>query len=301
MSILTFLESWLKEKSIPVIYILSVLYLFLIDIIILLLLGYQPRDILFLVDIEKIVLFNTFIIIVFTLIYLMIKKHLIASATIAFLLTISYAMYYNEDSDKYLDITLYIFGFIVLLAFNIYKVVVEPWLDTLWKLSIANVFIGFLFTTMIIIFIDGNIFQWNSLIKNNTKIELDRTHNPFLVVKPKSFSPIYLQELNQDLKLFTNSTFVKKLSKQFYIQDNVNNQNFVLVPHNGRVINNKPITIYYYDVENIKNIFILNPTTCDKDGKCELQTLITKAVNKNDSSKGYQLISDYTNVVQIEG
>lgn len=301
MSILTLVESWLKGKSIPLIYLVGIVYLFSIDIVILLLLGYHPKDILFLIDIQKIVLLNTIIIISFVLLYLMIKKHLIASTMIAFILTAVYARYNNIDLDSHFDIVFTLFVILFVLVFNVYEYFERLVLDTLWKLNVFNIFIGFLFATITVMLINYNMSQWNSLIENNNKVELNRLATPLLVIKPKSFNTLNLQELNQDLQLLVNSTYRDNFSKQTYRQDDISNENVVLIPHDGTLKNNKAITIYYYDMDDIKNIFILDPSTCDKDGVCELQTLITRAINKNDISKGYQLISDYKHLVQIEG
>jgi hypothetical protein len=299
MSLIDSIHSWLKENSIPIIFIIGALYLFFIDIIVVFLLGYQPKDISYLVDVERIIFFNTVIITVFTILYWMIKKRLVSTFTIIVLSSVAYALYFNQEADKYLDVILFIIGFITLLAFNIYKTMIEAWYDdSLWKLSIANVIIGFLLTAFIVIFINNNISKWDNIIKNDTKLQFDKTTNPFLIINAKSFNPVYLQELNQDLKLFVNPTFAKRNFNQFDTKDD-ENKDFVLIPHNDKLINYTLVTTYYYNVEDIKNIFILNPSTCNKNGECELQTLITKAINKNDTSKGYRLISNYKHIVKI--
>lgn len=300
MSVITLLQSFLKEKSIPIIYLVGILYLFSIDIIVLTLLSYHPRDFFYLLDIQKIVLFNTIIITFFIILMMMIRKHLIASTTIIVILAIFYAMSHNLNINDFLNPIIVLLAFLVAIVFNVYKVWIEPWLDNLLKISIANAIIGFFIASIITTYINGNIARWDDVIMYDDKIILDRTPTPFLIIQPKSFNPIYLQNLNQDLKLFVNSDFAKSFSEQIYEQDEITDRDFIIVPHNGIIINNNPITIYYYNIEDIKNIFIINPKTCNKDGKCILKTLITKAINKNDVSKGYQLISEYSHEIELK-
>ena len=300
MSVITLIQSFLKEKSIPIIYLVGVLYLFSIDIVVLILLGYYPKDFFYLLDVQRIVLFNTIIITFFTILMIMIRKHLIASATIIIVLASLYAMSNNLDVNNFLSPILILFVFFVALVFNAYKVWIEPWLDNLLKLSIANGLIGFFIALIMFVYIDGNIAKWNDAIIHDDKIILDKTPTPFLIIQPKSFNPIYLQNLNQDLKLFVNSDFAKSFLEQTYEQDEITDKDFVLIPHSGTIINDNPITVYYYNIDDIKNIFIINPKTCNKDGKCILKTLITKAINKNDASKGYQLISEYSHEIELK-
>jgi len=91
----------------------------------------------------------------------------------------------------------------------------------------------------------------------------------------------------------------KKLSEKIYKQDITNKENFILIASNDTIINHKPITTYYYDNDNIKNLFIINPNSCNKN-ICQLHTIIAQQVNKNDISKGYTLISEYTHKVDLE-
>lgn len=301
MSILTLLESWSKNKAIPIIYLVGILYLFLIDIVVVIQLGYEPKDISSLINIEKILLFNTFIITIYAIFALTLKKHLIVTATIVFFLTAMFATSHDLDFQNYFSTVAMIVLFIIIIVFNVYKNFIEPWIDdSLWKIISVNLFFGVIIAFMTIIYVDKSIYKWDAVIKTNNKLELNRASSPFLILEPKSFNTIYLQELNQNLKLFVNSKFIKNFSKQLYIKDNVNNQNFVVIPNDDTVINNMPITVYYYNVGNIKNIFIINPNTCNKKGECELQTLITKAVNKNNVSQGYQLIANYTSIVYMK-
>jgi len=301
MSTLTLLQSLLKGKSIPIIYLVGILYLFSIDIIVFLLLGYHPKDIFYMIDIQKIILINTIIITFFVLFAVMVKKHLIASASIVFILTVLYAIFHNSNIEEYFNIVVLFFVLFSMLVFDFYKVWIETFFDTLVKLAIANITIGLLLTSIIVVNISYNIESWNTLINNNNnnKIELKKYIAPFFITGTKSFNSTYLQELNYDLKVFSNSSFTKKLSEKIYKQDITNKENFILIASNDTIINHKPITTYYYDNDNIKNLFIINPNSCNKN-ICQLHTIIAQQVNKNDISKGYTLISEYTHKVDLE-
>lgn len=302
MSVLTLLESLSKEKSIPIIYLIGIIYLFSIDITIFFLLDFQSKDILYLLDIQKILLFNTVLITFFIVFSILIKKHFISITTMVFILTLFYAVYNNQEPDTYLKGVLIIFLIVSMLVFNIYKIWIEEhWLNNFKILTIANIIIGILITIIYVMFINSHISQWQNITLNEKKIELNREVTPHILIEPKSFNPVYLQELNQNIKLFTNLNLINKISNMIYKEDDINNKNFILIPHNDSKINNTFITTYYYDVNDIKNIFILNPNTCKKNKECKLEIFITKAINKNDISKGYQLISNYTHTVKLKG
>lgn len=297
MTLLSSLQDWIKNKYIPIIYLILILYLFLIDFIVLILLDYQPKDITYLIDIDKIMYFNAFIITVFLLINFLVKKHFIATLTIIISLLSIYDFYFDKNMDNYIRVSTIIIIFMALLSYNVYKDNIESFFDDKpLILVIANIVIGLLISILIAICINNNLYNWNTII-GNTKLEFNKKISPHLIINTKSFNPIYLQKLNQDLKLFVNPTFIRKNLKQFYIKDN--NKKFIIIPYDNKIINDLPITVYYYNVKNIKNIFIINPSTC-ANMKCELQTLITKAINKNDFSKGYQLISNYKHSVKIK-
>ncbi|WP_428737414.1 hypothetical protein [Sulfurimonas sp.] len=295
-AILNFLESTFKEKSLPLIYLVAVLYLFSIDIVVLILLGYQTKDIFYLLDMQKIILLNTIILTSFTMLMVMIKKHFIATSTIVILLAVFYAMSYDLDINDFLNPIIFLYAFFVALAHKAYDNWVLPWIDdNLLKLSFVNAMIGLIIATLTALYIDKNLDQWNNAKLEDGKIVLNRTSTPWFIVQPKSFNPIYLQSLNQDLKLFVNSNFAESFSQQIYKQDEIIDSDFIYIPHDGSYINNNIITIYYYNIDDIKNIFFIS----DKNGKTILHTLITKAINKNDMSKGYQLISEYSHEIKL--
>jgi len=71
------------------------------------------------------------------------------------------------------------------------------------------------------------------------------------------------------------------------------------VPYDNFQFKGYFFTVNYYDVGDIKNIFIINPATCNTN-ECELHTLILKRRNKNDVTKDYNLISIYTKKVLLD-
>ena len=298
MDTLKIIENLKKIQLIPTLFLSIVLYLFLIDIIIAMLLGYSPRDYLYLIDIKKVIYINTIVLIFFILIGIIIKKSFIASAVAVSIFTLMYAIYYDLEIEKLFNVMIFLFFFIAALSFNAYDKFVEHFADELWIKILISGLASLFMSIFFIGLISNNLNNWQIIEFQNNKINIIKPITPHTILEAKSLNSAHLQNLNQNLKIYMNSQLSNKLSKQIYEVELSNNQDYLLIPYDGLQSNNYEVTSNYYDVNDVKNIFIINPNSCNKN-KCELHTLITKQVNKNDLSKGYQLISEYTHEVDL--
>lgn len=296
---LKIIENLKKIQLIPTLFLSIVLYLFSIDIITAMILGYSPKDYLYLIDIKKVVYINSAVLILFTLIGIIIKKSFIASAIAVSILTIIYALYNGLEIEKLLNVMAFLFFFVAALSFNVYDKAVDHFVDKPWNKVLISSIASILMSVFFMQFISNNLNNWKIIEFHNSKIEITKPITAHTLIEAKSLNSTHLQSLNQNLKVYMNSQLSYKLAKQIYGIDLVNSQNYILIPHDGSQSGNFEVTSNYYDVNDVKNIFIINPNSCHKN-KCKLHTLITKQVNKNDISKGYQLISKYTYEVELK-
>jgi hypothetical protein len=298
MTELKVLESLKNIKAISTFYLFMILYFFSIDIITAKYLGYYTKDLLFLIDIQHVVYITSSMLLIFVIIGLIVKKSLIASFTVVAIFIMLYMPNHGSDWEYAFKILIAILLLIVVLVHNIYDEYIISFLeDNILYLNAARVFIGIVIGLLIYVQIKHSTNNWK-VFKFKDKVELRHPITPNIIFESKSFNPIHLQSLNQNLKVFANQEIINNLSKKIF-ETNKKDKDFFLVPYDNYDLKKYKLTVNYYDNKDIRNIFIINPNTCITN-QCELHTLIVKQIHKNDISKGFNLISKYTNKVSLD-
>jgi len=205
-----FLDSINNIKLIPTLYLFMILYFFSIDIITAKFLGYHAKDIFLLIDIQKVIYTTAMMILFFSLIGLMVKKSLIASITVVIIFTVLYAPNYNTSIEDAVNIVGTIFILVVILAYNFYDKIISYFDDNGLILNSIRIGISLFIGIFIYLQISTNINNWKVFKFKNNKVELKQFITPRIIFEPKSLNPIYLQSLNQSLKVFVNHKFLKR-------------------------------------------------------------------------------------------
>ena len=295
-----FLDSINSIKLIPTLYLFMILYFFSIDIITAKYLGYAAKDIFLLIDIQKVIYTTSIMLLFFSIIGLIVRKSLIASIAVVFMFTILYAPNFNFNFEDAFKVVGAVFMLVVILTYDLGNKFIEYFDDNELKGNGIRIFVSLFLSLIIYLQIDNNIKNWQGFKFNNvnSKVQLKKSITTNIIFETKSLNPIYLQSLNQSLKVFASQNILNKISEQIF-EKKANTKKFLLVPSDNFQFKKYSITVNYYDVGDIRNIFIINPATCNTN-ECELHTLIVKRRNKNDVTKGYNLISIYTKKVLLD-
>ncbi|MDQ7046905.1 MAG: hypothetical protein Q9M39_04535 [Sulfurovum sp.] len=117
------------------------------------------------------------------------------------------------------------------------------------------------------------------------------------IFESKSLNPIRLQSLNQSFRVFANPKIINELSKEIF-GNNLENNDSIQVPYDNFIYQDNNIIVNYYDINEIKNVFIINPAHCNEK-ECKLYTLILKQRHTTDTTQGFNLITKYINSITI--
>ena len=253
MGIESIIDGLKKIKLIPTIFLTFALYLFSIDLLTIILLGYEPKDYLYLIDTEK-VLSSTILTIAFLgLIGLIIKKSFIASGVAVFIFASVYALVYDLNYDNTIKTAGMLFLIIAVFAFNIKEFFIDFFGDERWKVVIINIISGITISIILLVWLDNNFNNWNIVVDKDEKIEFIKDKTPYMLINTKSFNPVYLQKTSHNLKVYVYPELAKELSEKIYNQKFSNKNNFILVPHDNFQTSNSILTSNYYDVDDIKS------------------------------------------------
>jgi len=187
---------------------------------------------------------------------------------------------------------------VVILTHDLGNKFIDYFDDNDFKGNAIRIGISLFISVMIYLQIDNNVKNWQDFKFKNYKVELKKSITTNIIFEPKSLNPVYLQSLNQSLRVFADQNILNKISEQIF-EKKEDTKNFLLVPYDNFQFKRYSLTVSYYDVADIRNIFIINPAACNTN-ECNLHTLIVKRRNKNDSTKGYNLISIYTSKVLLD-
>ena len=300
MELLSTLEKIIKNKNnTPTLFLFILLYLFSIDLIIIFLLGYEPKDYFILLDYQKILYYNIGIVLLFTILRKITRNAFWESAVVISILIVIYSMVYGDYSQikNILINGIILLIFIAKFSYDFYKDSIDD-CGFIAKTFIVG-FVFLIFTIIIISLIYNNILKWETIYSKNNKLDFNAKISLHSLFEAKSFNTFSLHKSNTNTKVYGDNdiSHIKKFIDSNY-------DNFINIPYDGYEYHKNKITVNYYDNDSYRIFFILNPTNCKEDqyknNLCKKLTLITKQVNSYDTSKGYDLISSYMHEVSVE-
>jgi len=293
-------EYFNKLRLIPSFYLLMILYFFMIDIITVRQLGYETKDLFFLIDLELVAYITAMMLAVFTIIGLIVKKSFFTSFFVVILATIIYSLGNDFRFDivkSNLNSASIIFIFIAFLAYNAYDKIIDHLHGQVFYIHLVYIVMSILIVLSLYGVSQQSFNNWKTLKFDKGKIQLSQQATYHTIFESKSFTPARLQSLNQSLEVYANKKIINELSENIF-ETKLQDKNLILIPYDDSPTNGYQLTVNYYDVGDIKNIFIINPDTCNIN-QCDLHTLIVRRRHKSDITKGFNLISKYSRKVGV--
>jgi len=284
-----------KIKFIPSFYLLMILYFFLIDIITALALGYQTKDLLFLIDFELVISHTTLMLSLFLIISFIVKKSSFISFLVIFIPLALYYIINNFTISPFFYIVSIVFIVILMLVNERYEKIINYIANSFW-IKMFQTFISVLIALFLYSVTKNSIDNWKNF-KIDNKIQLTKPIGLNYIFESKSLNPIRLQSLNQSFKVFANPKIINELSKEIF-GNNLQNKYSIQIPYDNFIYQDNNIIVNYYDINEIKNVFIINPAHCNKE-ECKLYTLILKQRHTTDTTQGFNLITKYTHSITI--